>query len=86
LLLIEDGVYAATVPAAPTAGARPRRPAPTLKVYALAARHGRPWLVTAKALDGVTLVDYAGFVDLDGAEHSTSHIPHLVQCSTLCGT
>jgi tRNA 2-thiouridine synthesizing protein B len=28
--------------------------------------------VTAKLIDGVTLVDYGGFVDLT-AEHSTSH-------------
>ena len=42
-----------------------------LKVYAL-----QPDMdargVTAKLIDGVTLVDYAGFVDLT-VEHTTSH-------------
>lgn len=57
LLLIEDGVYAATQPE--TIGAA----LTTLKVYALqpdlAARG-----VAARVLDGVTTLDYAGFVEL----------------------
>jgi tRNA 2-thiouridine synthesizing protein B len=50
---------------------RVRQACATLKVYAL-----QPDMdargVTAKLIDGVTLVDYAGFVDLT-VEHSTSH-------------
>lgn len=65
LLLIEDGVYAATKAGAVTAGlaAALKR----LKVYALqpdlAARG-----VAGSLAEGVTAVDYAGFVDLV-AEH-----------------
>jgi tRNA 2-thiouridine synthesizing protein B len=65
LLLIEDAIYAATTSGAAAsgiAGALPR-----LKVYALQpdvdARGMR-----GKLQDGVTAVDYAGFVDLV-AEH-----------------
>ncbi|WP_114968402.1 sulfurtransferase complex subunit TusB [Rhodoferax ferrireducens] len=69
LLLIEDGIYAATVGSA--AEARVRQACATLKVYAL-----QPDMdargVTAKLIDGVTLVDYRGFVDLT-VEHPTSH-------------
>jgi tRNA 2-thiouridine synthesizing protein B len=69
LLLIEDAVYAATAGSATEA--RVRQACATLKVYAL-----QPDLdargVTAKLIDGVTLVDYAGFVDLT-VEHPTSH-------------
>ena len=69
LLLIEDAVYAATAGSATEA--RLRQACATLKVYAL-----QPDLdargVTAKLIDGVTLVDYAGFVDLT-VEHPTSH-------------
>jgi len=69
LLLIEDGIYAATVGSA--AEERIRACCATLKVYAL-----QPDMdargVTAKLIDGVTLVDYTGFVDLT-VEHSTSH-------------
>jgi len=69
LLLIEDGIYAATVGSATEE--RVRQACATLKVYAL-----QPDMdargVTAKLIDGVTLVDYAGFVDLT-VEHSTSH-------------
>ncbi len=61
LLLIEDGVYAATVGSA--AETRMREACARLKVYAL-----RPDLdargVAAKVVEGVTLIDYAGFVDL----------------------
>ena len=69
LLLIEDGVYAATAGSA--AEQRIREATGRLKVYAL-----RPDLdargVTAKLIEAVELVDYAGFVDL-AAQHSTSH-------------
>jgi tRNA 2-thiouridine synthesizing protein B len=69
LLLIEDAVYAATAGSATEA--RVRQACASLKVYAL-----QPDLdargVTAKLIDGVTLVDYAGFVDLT-VEHPTSH-------------
>jgi tRNA 2-thiouridine synthesizing protein B len=68
LLLIEDGVYAATRAGAETAGlaAATRR----LKVYALqpdlAARG-----MADKVAEGVTTVDYGGFVDLV-AEHANN--------------
>ena len=69
LLLIEDGIYAATVGSA--AEVRVRQACASLKVYAL-----QPDMdargVTGKLIDGVTLVDYAGFVDLT-VEYSTSH-------------
>ena len=68
LLLIEDGVYAAT--AGSTAEANLRHACARLKVYAL-----RPDLdargMTGKLIDGVTLVDYDGFVDLT-VEYKTS--------------
>jgi tRNA 2-thiouridine synthesizing protein B len=69
LLLIEDGIYAATVGSA--AESRVRQACASLKVYALQADMDARG-VTAKLIDGVTLVDYAGFVDLT-AEYSTSH-------------
>ncbi len=67
LILIEDGVYAATR----GAGAEKlQRAAASLKIYALA-----PDLeargIRERVIDGVTLVDYAGFVDLV-ANHSTN--------------
>lgn len=65
LLLIEDGVYAATTAGAASAGLAGALT--RLKVYALqpdlAARG-----VAGSLADGVTAVDYAGFVDLV-AEH-----------------
>ncbi len=68
LLLIEDGVYAATLGSA--AESRVRQACATLKVFAL-----RPDMdargVTGRLVDGVALVDYAGFVDL-AVEHNTS--------------
>ncbi len=68
LLLIEDGVYAATTVGAATAGLADALK--RLKVYALqpdlAARG-----VAGSLADGVTAVDYAGFVDLV-AEHPNS--------------
>ena len=61
LLLIEDGVYAAT--RGSTAEAGLREAMARLKVYAL-----RPDLeargVAARVIDGIELVDYGGFVDL----------------------
>jgi tRNA 2-thiouridine synthesizing protein B len=63
LLLIEDGVVAATSRALGDAAKR-------LKVYALAPDLAARGLA-AKADAGVTLIDYAGFVDLV-AEHSTN--------------
>ncbi|MEO8119989.1 MAG: sulfurtransferase complex subunit TusB [Rhodoferax sp.] len=69
LLLIEDGIYAATVGSA--AESRLRQACATLKVYAL-----QPDMdargVTGKLIDGVTLVDYSGFVDLT-VQYHTSH-------------
>ncbi|MEI8327075.1 MAG: sulfurtransferase complex subunit TusB [Betaproteobacteria bacterium] len=69
LLLIEDAVYAATVGSATEA--RMREASSTLKVFAL-----KPDMdargVTGKLIEGVTLVDYAGFVDLT-VENPTSH-------------
>jgi tRNA 2-thiouridine synthesizing protein B len=68
LLLIEDGVYAATKGGA--ASANLADALKRLKVYAL-----QPDLeargMAGALIDGVTTVDYAGFVDLV-AEHSTS--------------
>jgi tRNA 2-thiouridine synthesizing protein B len=69
LLLIEDGVYAATSGSA--CEARIRAASATLKVYAL-----QPDMdargITGKLLEGITLVDYAGFVDLT-ERYNTSH-------------
>ena len=69
LLLIEDGVYAATAGSA--AESRMRQACTTLKVYAL-----QPDMdargVTGKLIEGVKLVDYGGFVDL-AVEYNTSH-------------
>ena len=69
LLLTEDGVYAATAGSA--AESRMRQACTTLKVYAL-----QPDMdargVTGKLIDGVTLVDYGGFVEL-AVEYNTSH-------------
>ncbi|HNQ57707.1 MAG: sulfurtransferase complex subunit TusB [Burkholderiales bacterium] len=67
LLLIEDGVYAATSGAA--AADKLKQAMGRLKVYAL-----KPDLeargMADRALEGVTLVDYGGFVDLV-TEHAT---------------
>lgn len=69
LLLIEDGIYAATTGSA--AEAKVRAACATLKVYAL-----QPDMdargVTSRLIDGVTLVDYAGFVDLTLAHHTSN--------------
>ena len=69
LLLIEDGIYAATQGSA--AEASMRKACTTLKVYALQADMDARG-VTGKLMDGVTLVDYGGFVDLT-VQYSTSH-------------
>ncbi len=63
VLLIEDGVYAAVGGALGEATTR-------LKVYALGPDLAARGLA-GKAAAGVTLVDYAGFVDLV-AEHSSN--------------
>ena len=69
LLLTEDAVYAATTGTAWTE--QVRQACAKLKVYAL-----QPDLdargLTAKLIDGVSLVDYGGFVDLI-VQHPTSH-------------
>ncbi|MDP3699365.1 MAG: sulfurtransferase complex subunit TusB [Hylemonella sp.] len=69
VLLIEDGVYAATTGS--SSEAQVRAAAGKLKFYAL-----KPDLeargMTARAIEGVTLVDYGGFVDLV-AEHGPSN-------------
>lgn len=69
VLLIEDGIYAATVGS--STEARVREVSAGLKVYAL-----KPDLdargMSEKVIAGVTLVDYGGFVDLV-AQHNTSH-------------
>lgn len=69
LLLIEDGIYAVTVGS--TTEAKVRAACTTLKVYAL-----QPDMdargITGKLIDGITLVDYSGFVDLT-VEYSASN-------------
>lgn len=69
LLLIEDGIYAATVGS--VTEAEIRTACATLRVFAL-----KPDMdargVSQKLIDGVTAVDYGGFVDLT-IEHHTSH-------------
>jgi len=61
VLLIEDGVYAATQGSA--TAERMRQAAAKLSLFVL-----QPDLdargMTARLLDGISLVDYAGFVDL----------------------
>jgi tRNA 2-thiouridine synthesizing protein B len=67
VLLIEDGIYAATTGS--SMEARLREAGAQVKLYAL-----KPDMeargVATRALDNVTLVDYGGFVDLV-AEHGT---------------
>ncbi|MDH4134618.1 MAG: sulfurtransferase complex subunit TusB, partial [Gammaproteobacteria bacterium] len=69
VLLIEDGVYAATKGSATET--RVREASARLKFYALKPDTEARGM-TAKLMDGVTLVDYGGFVDLV-AQHNTSH-------------
>ncbi|HEY8906644.1 MAG TPA: sulfurtransferase complex subunit TusB [Rhodoferax sp.] len=69
VLLIEDGVYGATVGS--TIEADIRLASASIKFYAL-----QPDMdargVTPKLMDGITLLDYGGFVDL-AVQYSTSH-------------
>lgn len=69
LLLIEDAVLGATTGS--TTEAQVRQACATLKVYAL-----QPDLdargMSSRLIEGITPVDYGGFVDLTLA-HSTSH-------------
>ena len=69
VLLIEDGVYGAT--AGTGTEAQIKQACVSIKFYAL-----QPDMdargVTPKLVEGITLVDYAGFVDLV-AQYSTSH-------------
>jgi tRNA 2-thiouridine synthesizing protein B len=69
VLLIEDGIFAAT--SGTNVEAMVRQAAGAIKFYAL-----QPDVdargATAKVMDGITLVDYSGFVDLT-LEYSTSH-------------
>jgi tRNA 2-thiouridine synthesizing protein B len=65
LLLIEDGIYAATTGGAATSGIAVA--IKQLKVYALQPDVDARGMA-GKLVDGVTAVDYAGFVDLV-AEH-----------------
>ncbi|MGH8672197.1 MAG: sulfurtransferase complex subunit TusB [Burkholderiales bacterium] len=67
LLLIEDAVYAATKGS--SVEHKIRQAAQRLRVYALAPDLEARGIKNA-ALEGVTLVDYGGFVDLV-AEHSS---------------
>ncbi|HET9670174.1 MAG TPA: sulfurtransferase complex subunit TusB [Casimicrobiaceae bacterium] len=67
LLLIEDGVYAAVRGNA--FESRIRQVAATMRVYALGPDLAARGMKTA-AIDGIELVDYAGFVDLV-ATHDT---------------
>lgn len=69
VLFIEDAVYAATVGSATESSVR--HACATLKVYVLQPDMDARGM-TGKLIDGVTLVDYSGFVDLT-AEYSTSH-------------
>jgi len=68
LLLIEDAVYAATMDCATDSGLK--EAIKRLKVYALLPDLDARGMA-ARRLDGITLVDYAGFVDLV-AEHPTN--------------
>jgi tRNA 2-thiouridine synthesizing protein B len=66
VLLIEDGVYGATT--GTTAAAKVQEAMANVKVYALGADLQARGIAD-RVLDGVTVVDYGGFVDLV-AEHS----------------
>jgi tRNA 2-thiouridine synthesizing protein B len=67
ILLIEDGVYAATKG---SAGETKLKAAGKFKVYALGPDLEARGMAD-RVMDGVTVVDYAGFVDLV-AEHKAS--------------
>jgi tRNA 2-thiouridine synthesizing protein B len=68
ILLIEDGVYAATKGSA--GEAKLKAAGSKFKVYALGPDMEARGIAD-RVMDGVTLVDYSGFVDLV-AEHPTS--------------
>jgi len=68
LLLIEDGIYAATAGGAASSGIGEAMK--SLKVYALQPDVDARGMA-GKLVDGVTAVDYGGFVDLV-AEHSNN--------------
>jgi tRNA 2-thiouridine synthesizing protein B len=68
LLLTEDAIYAATSAGGQSSGLTDALQ--TLKVYALQPDVDARGM-TGKLVDGVTAVDYAGFVDLV-AEHPTN--------------
>ncbi len=68
ILLIEDGVYAATKGSA--GEAKLKSAAGKFKVYALAPDMEARGIAD-RVMDGVTMVDYGGFVDLV-AEHKSS--------------
>ncbi len=67
ILLIEDGVYAAT--RGSTGEARLKAAAGKFKLFALGPDMEARGIAD-RAMDGVTLIDYAGFVDLV-AEYNT---------------
>ena len=67
ILLIEDGVYGATKGSA--GEAKLKAAAGKFKLYALAA-DAEARGIADRMMDGVTMVDYAGFVDLV-AEYNT---------------
>jgi tRNA 2-thiouridine synthesizing protein B len=69
-LLIEDGVFGATVRHQRRVHGAPGRW--SHQVLRPAARRRCARGATGKVMDGVTLVDYSGFVDLT-LEYSTSH-------------
>jgi tRNA 2-thiouridine synthesizing protein B len=69
VLLIEDGIYAAT--AGSSMEARVCQASASVRFYALQGDMEARG-VTGKLLDGVTLIDYGGFVDL-AIEYPTSH-------------
>jgi tRNA 2-thiouridine synthesizing protein B len=69
VLLIEDGVYGATV--GTDMEAVVRQAVNSIKLYALQPDTDARG-ITGKLLDGVTLVDYGGFVDLT-LQYSTAH-------------
>ncbi len=69
VLLIEDGIYGAT--AGSGTEARVRQASASVKFYALQPDMDARGM-TPKLIEGITLVDYAGFVDLV-AQYKTSH-------------
>jgi tRNA 2-thiouridine synthesizing protein B len=70
LLLIEDGVYAAL--AAATAASQIAETAARHPVYALGPDLAARGLADRPLVQGIAVIDYAGFVDL-AATHSSVH-------------